>query len=258
MTDKIITRDNLKHIERGKGEVMLLLHGLMGTLSNFEHIMNHFANTHRVIAPMLPIMETPIKQLSLDSLVDYIEEFVNSYQLDGIHIMGNSLGGHLALLYVLRCQEKIKSITLTGSSGLFENSMGSTFPKRQNYEFMKRKVQEPFYDPAIATKEIVDGVFEMVNDRNKALRIVVTAKSAIRHNLSDKLHEVKVPALLVWGKQDRITPPFVGEEFDKLLPNSELVLIDKCGHAPMMEVPDQFNTAYEQFLNKVSQVDTSV
>lgn len=254
MTETIITKGKFKHFESGSGQVMLLLHGLMGELSNFEHIINHFSSSFRVIVPLLPIMEYPLKELSLETLVDYIEEFIDEYGLKDIHVMGNSLGGHIGLLYVLRRQEMTKSITLTGSSGLFENTMGSTFPKRQNYEFMKKKVQETFYDPSFATKEIVDGVFDMVNDRNKALRILVTAKSAIRHNLADKLHEIKVPALLVWGNQDRITPPFVGEEFHKLLPNSELVLLDKCGHAPMMELPTQFNEAFGQFLGKVAQV----
>jgi len=257
MTETIITKGKFNHFERGEGEVMLLLHGLMGALSNFEHIIAHFSSSYRVVVPLLPIMESPLKQLSMETLVDYVEEFVNEYELKDIHLMGNSLGGHIGLLYLLRRQELIKSITLTGSSGLFENSMGSTFPRRQNYEFIKQKVQETFYDPAIATKEIVDMVFDMVNDRNKALRIVITAKSAIRHNLADKLHEIKVPALLVWGKNDTITPPFVGEEFHKLIPNSELVLLDKCGHAPMMEIPDEFNAAFGSFLSKLTKVDTT-
>ncbi len=254
MTETIITKGKFKHFESGAGEVMLLLHGLMGEMSNFEHIISHFSATHRVIVPLLPIMDSPIKELSMETLVDYVEEFVDEYGLKDIHLMGNSLGGHIGLLYLLRRQELMKSITLTGSSGLFENSMGSTFPRRQNYEFIKNKVQQTFYDPKVATKEIVDGIFEMVNDRNSALRIVITAKSAIRHNLSDKLHEIKVPTLLIWGKQDTITPPFVGEEFHKLIPNSELILLDKCGHAPMMELPKQFNAAFEQFLSKITQV----
>jgi len=256
MTETIITKGKFNHFEHGEGEVMLLLHGLMGEMSNFEHIIAHFSSSYRVIVPLLPIMEAPLKKLSIGTLVDYVEEFVDEYGLKEMHLMGNSLGGHIGILYLLRRQELIKSITLAGSSGLFENSMGSTFPRRQNYEFIKEKVKLTFYDPELATKELIDSVFDMVNDRNKALRIVITAKSAIRHNLSDKLHEVKVPTLLVWGNQDTITPPFVGEEFHKLIPHSELVFLDKCGHAPMMEVPEQFNAVFEMFLGKIA-VDTS-
>jgi len=103
----------------------------------------------------------------------------------------------------------------------------------------------------MAKKEMVDEVFSIVNDRAKVIRIVITAKSAIRHNLADKLHAIKVPTLLVWGKQDEITPPFVAEKFDELLPDSSLVFINECGHAAMMEKPQEFNAAYGEFMDKV-------
>jgi 2-hydroxy-6-oxonona-2,4-dienedioate hydrolase len=142
-------------------------------------------------------------------------------------------------------------LTLTGSSGLFESGMGNSFPKRGDYEFMKAKTEETFYDPKVATKELVDEVFEIVNNRGKAIRIIATAKSAIRHNLSDKLHNIKIPSLLIWGRNDTITPPFVAEKFKELLPNARLEFIDKCGHAPMMEQPEIFNKILEDFLEKI-------
>ncbi len=82
------------------------------------------------------------------------------------------------------------------------------------------------------------------------MKVLVTAKSAIRHNLEDKLHEIKAPTLLIWGQQDTITPHYVGEKFNELLPNSELIFIDKCGHAPMMEHPRVFNDILEGFLKE--------
>ncbi len=251
MEDQIIEQGKFRFFEKGEGDVLLLLHGLMGALSNFSHIIDHFSSKYHVVVPMLPIMELPLKELSMNALVSHVQDFVKEKGFSGVHLLGNSLGGHIALLYVLNSPETVASITLTGSSGLFESAMGSSFPKRQNYEFVKKKVEETFYDPAIATKEIVDGVFDLANDRNKALRTVITAKSAIRHNLADKLHEIKIPALLIWGKQDKVTPSFVGEEFHKLIGDSRLVLIDKCGHAPMMEVPEEFNTALKSFLDEI-------
>jgi len=103
----------------------------------------------------------------------------------------------------------------------------------------------------VATKELVDEVYDIVNDRNKAIRIIATAKSAVRHNLADKLHQVDVPTLLVWGRDDQITPAFVGEQFQKLIKNSQLIFLDKCGHAPMMEHPKLFNQYLEEFLQGV-------
>ncbi|HNB80530.1 MAG TPA: alpha/beta hydrolase, partial [Chitinophagaceae bacterium] len=76
------------------------------------------------------------------------------------------------------------------------------------------------------------------------------AKSAIRHHLGEELQNIRQPVCLIWGKNDTITPPMVAEEFKKLLPNSELHWIDHCGHAPMMEVPGEFNVLLNSFLNK--------
>ena len=148
----------------------------------------------------------------------------------------------------MRRPERVKSLTLTGSSGLFENAMGSTFPKRGNYEYIKQKTEDVFYDSKIATKEYVDDLYETVNNRSKAIRIITTAKSAIRHNLGDKLHDILCPTLLVWGREDGVTPLFVGEKFKELIPNAQLSIIEKCGHAPMMEKPAEFNAIFEEFL----------
>jgi pimeloyl-ACP methyl ester carboxylesterase len=131
--------------------------------------------------------------------------------------------------------------------------MGDSYPKRGDYEFIRSKTAMTFYDPAVATKELVDEVYSTVNDRLKAIRIISLAKSAIRNNLGEELGGILQPTLLIWGNNDTITPPFVGREFQRLIPNSELHFIDKCGHAPMMEVPDEFNVILQQFLQKLGQ-----
>ena len=167
------------------------------------------------------------------------------------NLLGNSLGGHIAQLYALANPDKIASITLTGSSGLFESAFGTAFPKRGDYDYISRKTGETFYDPSVATKELVDEVFDIVNDRNKALRVVITAKSAVRHNLADKIPAITAPTLLIWGKQDSVTPAFVAEKFHELIKNSRLHFIDECGHAPMMEKPAAFNKILTEFLAEI-------
>lgn len=252
MQYEIQEEGKFKYIESKGGEKnLLLLHGLFGALSNFEGIIQHFQGNYNVIVPILPIFELPLPKVSLDSIVEHIVEFVEYKGYDAVHVLGNSLGGHVGLLYALAQPEKVKSIILTGSSGLFENSMGNTFPARGNYEFVKTKTEGTFYDPAVATKELVDEVFDIVNTREKALAVILIAKSAIRYNLEKRLAEIKVPALLVWGNQDTITPPFVGEKFQELLPNAQLIKMDKCGHAPMMEHPDTFNRYLQNFLETI-------
>jgi len=252
MNKEIIEDGKYRYIETSPGkDVLMLLHGLLGELSNFGYMIDRFGDEFNVVTPILPIMQMPLKSLGLKGMVKYIEEFVEYKSFDKVHVMGNSLGGHLAQLFTLANSDKVKSMTLTGSSGLFENAMGNTFPKRGDYDFIKKKAEMVFYDPAIATKELVDEVYETVNDRSKAIRIVVMAKSAVRNNLEDKIHLIENPTLLVWGKQDDVTPPFVADKFHELLPNSKLYFIDKCGHAPMMERPEEFNDYLAEFLKSV-------
>jgi 2-hydroxy-6-oxonona-2,4-dienedioate hydrolase len=239
-----------KYVEEGTGEPLLLLHGLFGALSNFKDLVDHFKNTYHVIIPLLPLYDLTLLETSVSGLARYVQKFIEHQKLKNIHLLGNSLGGHIGLVYALKHQELIKTITLTGSSGLFENGMGETYPKRGDYNYVHKKTELTFYDPAVATKELVDEVFGIVNNRIKALKIIALARSAIRHNLGDELQEIKLPVCLIWGRNDTITPPMVADEFHKLLPNSELYWIDKCGHAPMMEVPGEFNTLLSAFLEK--------
>jgi 2-hydroxy-6-oxonona-2,4-dienedioate hydrolase len=247
------------YIETGGGkETILLLHGLFGALNNFEGIIREFGSTHNVVVPILPIFEIPLRKLSVMGLVEHVYHFTEYKGFDQIHLLGNSLGGHIALLFTLQHPEKVRSLILTGSSGLFESAMGTSFPKRGDKDFIRRKTQSTFYRPEVATDELIDEIFATVNDRNKAIRVIATAKSAIRHNLGANLGQIHKPVLLIWGVNDTITPAFVGEKFHQLLPNSRLFFIDECGHAPMMEHPDTFNTYLGAFLKEFAVASAAV
>jgi pimeloyl-ACP methyl ester carboxylesterase len=242
-----------RYIEEGEGEPLLLLHGLFGALSNFESLISHFTATNKVIVPMLPLYDLDLLHTSIGGLEKFLHKFIEARDYRNINLLGNSLGGHVALVHVLRHPERIRSLILTGSSGLFESGMGDSYPKRGDYEYIKKKTEITFYDPKTASKELVDEVYEIVNNRLKAIKIIALAKSAIRNNLGEELSQIKKPTLLIWGNNDTITPPFVAREFNRLIPQSELHFIDKCGHAPMMEVPDEFNKILEMFLQKLSE-----
>jgi len=251
MDYEIKEQDKFHFIEEGEGEPLLLLHGLFGALSNFADLVEHFRKQYKVIVPLLPLFDLDIFHTTVGGLEKHVQKFIELRDYHNIHLLGNSLGGHVALVHILKHPERIKSLILTGSSGLFENGMGDSYPKRGDRDYIKKKTEVTFYDPAMATKELVDEVFEITNNRIKVIKIIALAKSAIRNNLGEELNQIKQPTLLIWGNNDIITPPFVGQEFQKLIPNSELYYIDKCGHAPMMEVPDEFNRILEAFLQKL-------
>jgi len=239
-----------RYIDEGQGETLLLLHGLFGALSNWAGVINHFKSKYRVIIPLMPIHDMPIKEAGCEGLTEFIEEFIDFKGLDKFSLIGNSLGGHVALIYTLRHPEKIQRLILTGSSGLFENSMGGSYPKRGNYEYIKERVEYTFYDPKTASKELVDEVFEITNSIPKVMRIIAIAKSAQRNNMAKDIVHIQAPTLLIWGLNDTITPPEVGHEFNQLIPGSTLKFIDKCCHAPMMERPVEFNEILTEWLNQ--------
>lgn len=238
-------------IEEGNGETLMLLHGLFGALSNFQDLIEHFRKQYKVVVPILPLLDMDLLHTSVGGLAKFVQRFIDHRNYTSIHLLGNSLGGHVGLVHILKHPEKIKSLILTGSSGLFENGMGDSYPKRGDREYIRNKTAFTFYDPAMATDELVDEVLEITSNRMKVIKIISLAKSAIRNNLGEELKAIKQPTCLIWGNNDNVTPPFVAEEFHKLIPNSELHFIDKCGHAPMMEVPSEFNVILENFLAKV-------
>ncbi|WP_295674643.1 alpha/beta hydrolase [uncultured Mucilaginibacter sp.] len=243
--------NGFSYIDEGEGEVLLLLHGLMGALSNWDRVIEEFSSEYRVIIPILPIYDLPLLTTGVKTLAKFVHKFIKHKKLKDVTLLGNSLGGHVALIYVLAHPEVVKALVLTGSSGLYENAFGGTFPRRGSYDFVKEKVEFTFYDPEVASKELVDDVFRIINDRHSVIRILAMAKSAIRHNMKNDLHKITIPVSLIWGRNDKITPPEVAIEFSQELPDAELHWIDKCGHAPMMERPDEFNVLLKGFLEKV-------
>ena len=245
---KRIEKGGFKYLTSGKGKPIVILHGLMGGLGNFEGFISHFPKLgYQLFMPELPIYTASLLNTNVKYFSRFINNFIKFLELDKVILVGNSLGGHVGLLHAKLFPEFTKALVLTGSSGLYENAMGDTYPKRGDYDFIKKKTENVFYSPKIATKEVVDEVFESVNDRNKVIRILAMAKSAIRHNMAKDLPKIKIPTALIWGENDKVTPPEVAEEFNNLLPDSKLFWIKKCGHAPMMEHPDKFNSIIKKW-----------
>jgi pimeloyl-ACP methyl ester carboxylesterase len=251
MDHNLKTKGKFTYLEKGEGAPIVILHGLMGGLSNFDKVTQFFSeNGYKVVIPELPVYTQPLLKTGVKHFAVYLEEFITTMGYKDITLLGNSMGGHIGLYHTKHYPGNTKGLVITGSSGLYENAMGESYPKRGDYEYIKRKTEAVFYDKTIATKELVDEVYKTVNDRNMLIKTLAMAKSAIRHNMAKDLPEIHTPTCIIWGKQDSVTPPEVALDFEKLLPDSELFWIDKCGHAAMMEQPEEFNKILLNWLKK--------
>ena len=199
MQDELVEEQGFTYLEKGEGEPIILLHGLFGALSNFKEVINHFSPRYKVIIPMLPIYKLPLLKTNVKNLAKFLEDFIDFKGFDKVNLLGNSLGGHVSLVYTAKHPEKVNSLTLTGSSGLYENAFGGSFPRREDKKYLREKIALTFYDPAMVTDALVDECHEAVNNREKVIRILAIAKSAIRHNMAKEIEQMKMPVCLIWG-----------------------------------------------------------
>jgi 2-hydroxy-6-oxonona-2,4-dienedioate hydrolase len=235
-------------LERGEGEPIVLLHGLMGRMDHWDSTLQALAPLGRPIAPDVPILDEALTDPTVGGLTEHVRAFLDAIEIPTAVVGGNSLGGHLALELALRDPQRVSGLILTGSSGLFERSFSRGVPHVPTTEFVRQKMEEIFYDASLVTPAWVEAVRRTLTTRSLARRIIQVARSAKRSNLEHRLGEIPAPTLVVWGKDDRITPPEVAERFAALLPDAELVFIANCGHAPMLEQPVVFNAVVEDWL----------
>jgi len=235
-------------LERGEGEPVVLLHGLMGRMDHWEETLEVLGDGCRAIALSLPILEVDLPETSIEGIGRHVVRFLDAVDIPRAVIGGNSLGGHVALEIALSHPERVSGLVLTGSSGLFERSFTRGVPHRPTEAYVRQKMEEVVFDPRLVTPEWVESIRRVVTSTPSALRVVRFARAAKRHNIEDRLPEITVPTLLVWGEQDRITPPEVGQRFHALLPDSRLAFLPRCGHAPMLEQAEAFSAAVAAWL----------
>lgn len=230
---------------------LVLIHGMFGGLSNFDPLIDCLEG-YSIYVPDIPLYELDKSELTIPGLAEWMRKFLASQNIENPILLGNSMGGHIALEFAHSYSDNVRALVLTGSSGLLEYDFGSSFPKRKSREYLKERANMTFYDD-LADDVIVDEILEVVNSRKKLLSLLKITRSTHSHNMEDMLPNIHQPVLLIWGKQDVVTPPKVALKFETLLPDARLKWIDQCGHAPMMERPAQFSAHMKTFLNDLEQ-----
>lgn len=247
-------KKRLRFLDLGSGQLpIVLLHGLFGSPSNWQPIMLDLAEHYRFLALQLPIDPDEVRRHaaaeSLEQLTEHVVHFLDELGLDRVVLCGNSLGGQVALDFTLTHPERVESLVLCGSAGLYERSLSGGRPPRVCREFVRERVSEIFYDQTHVSPALVDDAYAMLSDRPYRRFLLKIAKATRDRYMLDELANVKVPTLIVWGREDSITPPFVAEQFCDHIQNAELVFIDRCGHSPPIEQPAAFARLLHAFLS---------
>jgi len=246
------TEPEFKAIEVGeKGPGVLLLHGLLGAVSNWDTLLPYLGKFSKTIALHFPILTGHKSEVHVRALATFAEYFIRSRDISPITLCGNSLGGHVALRMALASPELVDCLILSGSSGLYEHTVDA-LPVRPDENFVRKHMARVFTNPKFITDEAVEEMVSILGNKKNILNLIQAARSAKKDNLLEYLKLIKVPTLLLWGEDDEVTTMQVAETFHKEIPNSKLIVKKQCGHAPMIEHPEWFAGEVHKFLKENS------
>lgn len=236
----------------GKGLPVVFLHGLVGLNEHWEAVVERVNERVRCVLFQLPLLQLRRDDCSIQGASKLTEQFLREVIKEPAVIVGNSFGGHVALRLALEAPDLVRGLVLAGSSGLIEKSMVSDIQLRPSREWLSRKIGELFYDQSLMREADLDRAYKELSDRGGARAMVKLSRSARRDHLGDRIGDIGAPTLLIWGRQDIVTPPEAAEGFKRLIKKSKLVWFERCGHAPMIEQPDQFAEALLAFSEELA------
>lgn len=229
---------------------MVLLHGLLGEVDHWLPVLDTLRARYRAIAPTLPLFHPSFRSTSVRSLVEFLIRLFDRLGIDSAVVGGDSLGGHLALQTALSHPERVSGVVIAGSSGLSERGAARFAPHRPTTAYVRGRMEQIFYDPAMVTAPWVEAVRTRLLNREVALRFVRFARATRSETLEQGLGGVCAPTLILWGREDRVTPMHVARRFHSGIQGSRLVVLDRCGHAPMIERPVEFASTLYTWLNE--------
>ena len=235
-------------VDRGQGVPVVFLHGLVGLNEHWESVVDRVQEHARCVLFGLPLLQLRGEDCSIHGATRLTKKFLTEYLREPAVLVGNSFGGHVALRIAVENPDLVRGLVLAGSSGLIEKSMVSDVQIRPSRDWLSRKIGELFHDQSKMRQADIDRAHKELSDRGGARAMVKLSRSARRDHLGDRIAQINAPTMLIWGRQDIVTPPEAAEGFQRLIRGSQLVWLDRCGHAPMIECPDRFAGAMLEFV----------
>ncbi len=240
--------------ECGTGPRVLFLHGLVGLNDHWEGVVDLVRDSVACTRLELPLLDLTGEDCSIQGVTDLTVQFIEEHLTPGDPaagpsvLVGNSFGGHVALRVALERPRFVRGLVLAGSSGLIERTLVQGAPVRPPREWVAEKIGELFYDKSCMRDDDVDRAHAVLNTRQGARAMVRLSRTARRNHLGDRIGNIHAPTLLIWGRQDLVTPPSAAQGFLDLMPDARIVWVDRCGHTPMLEAPGVFARSLLEFV----------
>ncbi|MFL6333904.1 MAG: alpha/beta fold hydrolase [Pyrinomonadaceae bacterium] len=257
----VVFGQKIKYVDTGgNGPVVVLLHGLGGNSTNWAFNTPALAQKYRVIVPDqvgFGQSDKPLINYRVGTYVDFLDKFLAELKVERASLVGNSMGGWTAALYTLKYPAKVERLVLVDSAGFappkeFDLSALSGLNPSTRDE-MKRLAGMVFYNPLFKSDAAVDVLMAQRMSAGDGYTIQRLVESIYRGEdmLDGKLGAIKQPVLLVWGREDGLTPlAREGEKFKRELPGAQLIVFEQCGHVPQVEKAAEFNAAVLKFLSQ--------
>lgn len=247
-----ITGMDIRIDRAGVGRPLVVFNGLLGLNAHWFGCLPHLVERAECFLVQPPLLEMRGPGCSVDGVTRLAASVLESMLDEPAVVVGNSLGGHVGLRLAVEHPHLIRGLVLVGSSGLFERTLERGVEHSPSRDWLERKIGELFYDRSRMWPSMVDEAYEELSRRSSARALVKLGRSAKNDHLGERLHEVRVPTLVAWGRNDVVTPPEVAEQFAGGIPGARLRWIDRCGHAPQVERPDELGALIGAFLDELA------
>ena len=256
----------IHYLEAGSGPVVILLHGLGGDATNWAPTIPALAAQFHVYVPDqigFGQSDKPYLNYRVSTLVDFLEGFYKKLGISRATLVGNSLGGWTAMAFALAHPDHVERLVLADAAGYSPARWGGPPLTRRRLlqlnpatlEGMKQVLSLIFYNKLMVTDQFAEQAFALKMRSNNGYTVNQFIESILEGEdlLDGKLGAIKAPTLVVWGREDQLTPLAIGEAFAKDISGAQTAILDQCGHVPQLECALPFNTALLKFLSAPAQ-----
>jgi len=270
-----VAGNQIAYIEGGQGDPLVFIHGFGGSIWNWEYQYTDLSTSYHVIILDLlgsGMSDKPDVPYSPKQLVKFFEQFLDSLNVQQATLIGNSLGAGLAMAMSLNSPDRVKGLILISG---FPPDPRESIASSQYQQFLNRRpplwlakfgnwmagrwatktfLEEIIYDQNLITPLVVERSFQnrRKSDFLPPLFSLTDHIDQWEEEYGPRLNNIQHPTLILWGADDHVFPPVVGQQLHATIPNSQFHLISKAGHIPQWEKPSQVNALIAQFLKQFS------